>query len=70
MEAALIMYHVAAWADPDWFFFDYDGDILEWFFYTTVLEEDGPNAMQESEPLTNRLALVRLARFYHEVFYF
>jgi hypothetical protein len=68
-EAALIMYRVAALADPEWFWDDAtDEDILDWLFDITVIEGDGPNTLQETEPLTNSLALVRLSRLYSGVF--
>jgi hypothetical protein len=69
-DAALIMYRVAAFADPEWFWADADDQqILDWLFEIAALEDDGLNALQESEDITNRLALIRLARFYEAVFY-
>ncbi|MCL2169094.1 MAG: hypothetical protein FWB74_03615 [Defluviitaleaceae bacterium] len=71
LDAALIMYRVAAYADPQWFWDDADDDqILDWLFEIEALEDAGPNTLNDNESLTMRLAMVRLARFYDAVFDF
>ena len=68
-EAALIMYYVAELADPDYFDYGFDDeDILLFLKEFKVHDEDGPNAFDPGENLTNRLALVRLSRFFDVVF--
>jgi len=69
LEAALIMYRIAELADPDWFGAGAsDAEILDWLYSQGILDESGPNALNESQPLTNRLAMVRLGRLYQAVF--
>ena len=68
-EAAIIMYRVSALSDPDWFDMNADdADIMDFYTEAIVLEENGPNAFAPEESITNRLALVRLSRFYNTVF--
>jgi hypothetical protein len=68
-EAALIMYRVSEMADPDWFGRNAnDRYILSWLYDIDVLEHSGPNTFNDTAVLTNRLALVRLARLYDAVF--
>jgi len=68
-EATLIMYRVAELADPDWFGSGADDeDILEFLYDLSAIEHSGENTLRSNEPLTNKLALVRLSRLYSAVF--
>ena len=68
-EAALLMYRVSALADPDWFGSDEsDNDILEFYLEYGIIDTSGNNALNENQNLTNRLALVRISKFFEAVF--
>jgi len=68
-EAALLMYRVAALADPEWFGSDEgDTDILEFYVDYGIMDISGSNALNENQNLTNRLALVRISKFFEAVF--
>ena len=68
-EAALIMYKVAALADPEYFDAGLnDAGIMKLLADYGVIDKRGPGALQANEKLTNRLALVRLGRLYDAVF--
>jgi hypothetical protein len=69
LEAASIMFRVVALADPAVAPIDATDDfILSTFYRLGVFNTDGPNAFNESETLTTRLALVRIWRFYDLLF--
>ena len=68
-EAALIMYRVSALADPVYFDANYsDTHIIQAFYNLNIFDSSGPNAFNEYDRLTVRLALVRCYRFFEEIF--
>jgi len=68
-EAMAIMNKIVALADPD--LADVgagEAEILGYWLDDGVVDEAGPNAYQASEKLSNKLALVRLARMIDAIF--
>ena len=69
-EAAIMIYRISAIALNDPGDLDInlsDDEIIEWFISKKIINISGPNEYQESERLTNRLAMVRTVRFEMEV---
>jgi len=61
LEAALIMGRISSYANPDYFGENLtDDEILDFLFSYGILDNDGPNALNDQTPLTNGLAMARL----------
>lgn len=68
-EASIIMYRVAALADPGLLDVGYsDEQILRLLDTAGLFDERGPNAYYESDRLTVRLTLVRISRLFNVIF--